>query len=69
MQNPHFSPFHCIRHENFDSVSSSVSGTCRLRLTIIAFGEKERHYRPLMIVWLLIYHIRSKIPILRQFSS
>ena len=26
---------------------------------MIAFGEKERHYRPLMIVWLLIYHIRE----------
>ena len=36
-----------------------MSGTCRLRLTIIAFGEKERHYRPLMIVWLLIYHFRK----------
>ena len=59
----------CPGTRKHGSVSSSVSGTCRLRLTIIAFGEIERHYRPLMIVWLLIYHIRMRIAILRQFGS
>ena len=36
-----------------------------LRPTMIAFGEKERHCWPLTIVWLLIYHIRMRIAILR----
>ena len=43
----------------FGSVSSSVSGTCLLRLTMIAFGEKERHSRHITPVSLLIYHIRK----------
>ena len=43
----------------FGSVSSSVSGTCLLRLTMIAFGETERHCWPLSIVCLLISHIRK----------